>query len=482
MALSSRSEIVPPDLARILNETPALHTAYLVGGCVRDWLLGHVIKDYDIEVFGLSYEQLVTALQRWGKTDLVGRSFGVVKLAVPGRNTVDFTIARRDSKVAPGHKGFEISFDPAIGPREAAARRDFTINALMYDPRRKELLDFFDGEKDLREGVLRYTSPAFREDPLRVLRGMQFAGRFNLRADSSTIGLCRSMAGSFSELAVERVREEWLKWAAKSTVPSAGLQFLVATNWIEHFPEIAGMRGTPQEPAWHPEGDVFVHTCHCCDALVKLPEWQEADEETRVVLSFAILTHDFGKTVTTRESVEDGQTRIVSPGHEEASTTLAETFLGRFRAPLAIVERVIPLVRNHMAHMQEVTDRTIRRLSSRLEPESIDHLCTVMTADAFGRPPRPPVVPRVVSLLLAKAAELRVRERAPEAILLGRHLLRLGMVAGPEVGLVLRRAYDAQLEGSFADLDGALQWLVEDLKESNPIVSAKARVARAESM
>src|ERR1043166_816494 len=287
------------------------------------------------------------------------------------------------------------------------------------------------------------------------------------------------MEGSFSELAVERVREEWFKWAAKSTVPSAGLQFLAATNWIRHFPEIAALRGTPQDPDWHPEGDVFIHTCHCCDALVKLPEWQEADEEARIVLSFAILTHDFGKCATTREAIEEGRIRIISPGHEEASAGLAETFLGRFRAPLAIVERVIPLVRNHMAHMQEVSDRAVRRLSQRLEPESIDHLCTVMTADAFGRPPRPPTVPRVVSLLLAKAAELRVRERAPEPILGGRHLLKLGMSAGPEMGVVLHRVYEAQLEGRFSDLDGALRWLAEELNQSNPAVAAKARVSSA---
>src|SRR5207249_8171795 len=126
-------------------------------------------------------------------------------------------------------------------------------------------------------------------------------------------------------------------------------------------------------------------------------------------LSFATLTHDFGKATTTFQKTEDGQTRIVSPGHEDASVGLATTFLERFRTPQAIIDRVLPLIRNHMAHMQEITDRNVRRLSKRLEPESIENLCTLMTADAFGRPPRPPMVPRVVPLLRAKAAELQVQ-------------------------------------------------------------------------
>ena len=134
------------------------------------------------------------------------------------------------------------------------------------------MLDFF-GERygPARAPVLRHTSEAFGEDPLRVLRGMQFAGRFELRAAPETVELSRRMKGSFAELAVERVREEWFKWAQRSRLPSAGLQFLIDTEWVEHFPEIKALIGTPQEPDWHPEGDVFIHTCHCCDALALLP-------------------------------------------------------------------------------------------------------------------------------------------------------------------------------------------------------------------
>src|SRR5688572_11477490 len=225
------NETLPPDLAAILTETPELKQAYLVGGCVRDWLLGIPNKDYDIEVFGLSYEELTRALGRWGKIDLVGRSFGVIKLTTASKETFDFSLPRRDSKVAPGHKGFDVEFDASITPEEAAARRDYTINSLMFDPRERKVLDFFEGERDLKGGILRHTSEAFPEDPLRVLRGMQFASRFNLAAAPETIDLARKIKKTHPELARERVRDEWFKWAEKSKTSSLGLKFLVQTEW-----------------------------------------------------------------------------------------------------------------------------------------------------------------------------------------------------------------------------------------------------------
>jgi tRNA nucleotidyltransferase (CCA-adding enzyme) len=453
---------VPDDLAVILRETPELQRSYLVGGCVRDALLGLVQKDFDIEVYGVSYEQLSARLTRWGKTDPVGRSFGVVKLTVPSGATYDFTVPRRDSKIAPGHKGFEIRFDGDIAPREAAARRDFTINAVMFDPRTGELLDYFNGREDLGNRILRHTTAAFTEDPLRVLRGMQFAGRFGLTGAPETVALSTGIRGTYTELAVERIREEWFKWGSKSTVPSAGLRWLCQTGWIEHYPELRSLIGTPQDPEWHPEGDVFTHTCHCCDALVHLPEWQQADEESRIVLMLAVVTHDFGKATTTVEVEREGRRRIVSPGHEDIGVTLGETFLNRINTPRGIIERVLPLVQNHMAHLHEPSDRSVRRLARRVAPETIENLCVLMTADAFGRPPRPQRVPPLVGTLRQRATELKIQDRAPEPILKGRHLVELGMSPGKEFGPILEAAYEAQLEGRISDLDGALK-LVEEL-------------------
>jgi tRNA nucleotidyltransferase (CCA-adding enzyme) len=455
---------IPPELEKILLQTAELSRACLVGGAVRDALLGLPTgRDFDIEVFGVNYEQLVQALSRWGRTDLVGRSFGVVKLNTGGDCQYDFTVPRQDSKVAPGHKGFEMDFDPAITPEAAAARRDFTINAIMYDPRARQTLDFFGGAADLRNRVLRHTSAAFAEDPLRVLRGMQFAGRFDLTAAPETVEICRRMKSACSELAVERVREEWFKWAQSSTVPSAGLRFLAETGWVDHFPEIKAMIGVPQEPEWHPEGDVFIHTCHCCDALARLAQWQAEDAQSRIVHMLAVLAHDFGKPATTQHAIKDGRMRIISPGHEEAGGDLAATFLERMRAPQAIQARVLPLVRNHLFHFQSMTDRAVRRLARRLEPENIQGLCLVMTADSMGRPPLPAVEPEFVRQLLARSHELQVRQKPPEPILMGRHLIELGLEPGKMFGTILCKAYEAQLEGAFFDLPQAWHWLaVED--------------------
>jgi tRNA nucleotidyltransferase (CCA-adding enzyme) len=463
------SDILPPSLAPVLLETPEMERAYLVGGCVRDWILGVPNKDCDVEVFGVDYERLVQALRRWGRIDVVGRSFGVVKLTVPDGETFDFSIPRRDSKTAPGHKGILAAFDPSISPKEAASRRDYTINALMYNPRTGAVDDFFGGLGDIRDRMLRHISDAFTEDPLRVLRGMQFAARFGLAAAPETIELCRGIKHTHGELAGDRIREEWYKWASKSKSPSAGLRFLRDTEWIVHYPEINALIGTPQDPDWHPEGDVFTHTCHCCDALVELPQWQAANEESKIVYMFAVLAHDFAKPATTTRAVKDGRERIVSPGHEELGGPLAEAFLHRIHAARGVVERVFPLVANHLAHLQTVTDRSVRRLARRILPETIAGLSLVITADAFGRPPKPKIPPASLAVLMAKADELELQASAPKPILLGRHLLEQGMQPGREIGRFTSLAYEAQLDGQFFTREEALRWVqaLGEAKERN---------------
>ncbi len=450
---------LPDELAVLLRQVLALSRAYLVGGCVRDSLMGIAHKDFDLEVYGVGYEELERGLSVHGRVDLVGKSFGVIKFSASSGGQWDFSLPRRDSKMSAGHKGFQVEFEPDIAPRAAASRRDFTINALMFDPRTGEYLDFFGGRDDLEKRVMRHTSSAFVEDPLRALRGMQFAARFDLTPAPETIELCRSIMHTLPELAVERVGMEWFKWAAMAKRPLAGLRFLKDTGWLRHFPEIAALDGTLQEPEWHPEGDVFTHTCHCCDALAELPEWRSADETTRQVLMFAVLTHDFAKPQTTHVAERDGRKRIVSPGHEEQGGPLAEAFLTRIDAPNEIKERVVPLVKRHLAHLQPVSDRMVRRLANALKPATIDELCLVMIADHFGRPPKPRVIHEGVSGLRAKADELRLRESAPKPLLQGRHLVARGMQPGKQFGIVLDEAFEAQLEGAFTDLDGALKWL-----------------------
>jgi len=452
-------DLLPRRLREVLAGTPELARAFLVGGCVRDAQFGRSVKDFDIEVFGVDYPVLLRALARWGRVDAVGRSFGVVKLSLRDGEQYDFSLARRDSKVGPGHRGFEVEFDPSITPEEASSRRDFSINSLMFDPHRGEILDFHGGLRDLQDRRLRHTGAAFVEDPLRVLRGMQFIGRFDLTADPSTIELCRSMAGSQPELAVERIREEWWKWATRSIAPGRGLQFLSDCGWLGYYPELAGIQGIAQDPEWHPEGDVWTHTLHCLDALVAQPGWIGADESTRVVLTFAVLLHDVGKTTTTARELRDGRERIVSPGHESEGGPMAADFLMRLKAPSAFAPRVVPLVENHMAHLQAPSARAIRRLARRLDPARILELAEVMTADASGRPPRPRGRPAAVDALLEGAAALELQASAPKPILLGRHLVVRGLHPGPAFSGILKSAFEAQLDGEFHEEAGACQWL-----------------------
>lgn len=453
------SQLVPERLRTVLTGSPELSRAYLVGGCVRDALLGLPVKDVDVEVYGIDFPTLVQALSRWGRVDAVGRSFGVAKLALRDGTQYDFSLPRRDSKTGPGHRGFEVEFDSSITPEEASLRRDFTINALMYDPRSGEVLDFHGGRADLEARRLRHTSAAFSEDPLRVLRGMQFVSRFSLEPDPDTVALCRTMVSAQGELAVERIREEWWKWASRSVVPSRGMRFLAATGWLEFYPELAATRGVEQDPEWHPEGDVWTHTLHCLDALVEQPGWRGAPEATRILLMLAVLLHDTGKALLTRREIRDGRERIVSPGHEAAGGPLAGAFLERIRAPIAVMEQVVPLVVNHMIQLEDPSDRAVRRLAQRLAPARIVELVEVMTADASGRPPRPRKVPRTVTALLERAASMAVQASAPKPLLLGRHLQARGLQPGRSFGAILKEAFEAQLDGEFTDEPGAQAWL-----------------------
>lgn len=452
-------DVLSPALRAAIAGLPAEADPCLVGGCVRDWLLGVAVADFDVEVFGVAEEALIRSLAPHGRIDAVGRSFGVLKVTLSDGCTHDFSIPRRDSKVGAGHRGFIATPDPGLTKPEAAARRDYTLNSMMWRVRTGELLDFFGGQRDLQGRVLRHTSPAFTEDPLRVLRGMQFAGRFGLSAAPETLALCRQIRGSLAELAGERIREEWIKWAAKSSQPSAGLRFLRETGWLEHYPELAGLVGVMQDAEWHPEGDVWTHTLHCMDALAGLAGWRAAGAEQRVTLSLAVLLHDIGKPSCTRAEEREGRMRIVSPGHEVEGRRMTEGFLARIRAPGDAAAKVPALVANHMVRFGEVSPRAIRRLAHRLSPATISDLLLVMTADCFGRPPLPAVVAPAVEDIRRVADSLALADQAPRPILLGRHLVARGMTPGPAFKEWLDRAFEAQLTGEFSDPQGAAEWL-----------------------
>jgi tRNA nucleotidyltransferase (CCA-adding enzyme) len=426
----------------------------IVGGAVRDLLRGEAVKDVDIEVYGLAIDRLAELLSQFGRVDAVGRSFGVLKLRLPDGQELDVAVPRRESKIGAGHRGFLAAPDPTMTPREAAARRDFTWNALALT-HSGELLDFFGGVADLEAGIIRHTTAAFAEDPLRVLRAMQLAARLDMRLAPETAELSHALLPEAATLAIERIWGEWQKWALKSANPAAGLRVLVETGWIALYPELAALIDCPQDTVYHPEGDVWVHTLNVCNAAAAIAKRDRLAGAERIVLLFAALCHDLGKPATS-EIGADG--RIRSPGHARAGVAPTEALLKRIGCPGAIAEQVTALVDAHMAHHgMEVTPRAVRRLAVRLAPATLAAWARLLEADASGRPPLPPAAPGAPFLALAE--QLGAAHGRPAPILQGRHLLEIGMAPGPKLGALLRRAYQAQIDGAFATVDEALEWV-----------------------
>ena len=223
--------------------------------------------------------------------------------------------------------------------KEAAARRDFTINAIYRDPLTDEVIDPWGGCADLASRTLRHVSDHFREDPLRVLRGMQFVARFDLTPAPETVAVCRTMTPE--GLPRERLFEEWAKLLTKGERISAGLEFLRAVGWTRYYPELNALIGCRQDPEWHPEGDVWNHTLCCLDAFAR-----RRTGEDDLVVGLAVLCHDFGKPATTR--YDRRARRLRSLGHDEKGVAPARSFLRRLTNEERLLKEVPPLVRCHM--------------------------------------------------------------------------------------------------------------------------------------
>ncbi len=428
--------------------------AFMVGGAVRDLLLGATeVKDVDLEVFGLDATRLQAVLAPSFAFDACGLSFGVLKIKHVG---IDVALPRRESKRGTGHKGFLIDSDPTLSVAEAASRRDFTINAMYYDPLAHAFEDPYGGANDLTRRMLRHVSPKFAEDPLRVLRGMQFTARFSLDPAPETVTLCRKMA--MEELPPERLMGEWEKFFVKGVDMSRGLSFLRETDWVRYFPELARLIGCKQDPQWHPEGDVWNHTCLTLDAFARRRTGDSAED---LIVGLAVLCHDFGKPATT--FFDKRKKRIRSPGHDEAGIAPTLSFLRRLTNEERILKDVPPLVKCHMQPYamwkSGAGDAAIRRLAVRVG--RIDRLLRVARADDEGRLtewPEGVAGGEELGWLAARAERLRVADAAPKPILQGRHLIALGLKPSPDFGRWLAACFDAQLEGAFSDLDGALAY------------------------
>lgn len=417
----------------------------LVGGCVRDRLMCTTSKDFDIEVYGLSLENLEAVLNKLGPVHAVGKSFGVFKLF-----NFDISLPRTENKQGQGHKGFVVQSDANLTFEEASRRRDFTINSMGIDLETQALLDPNHGQKDLKNKTLRHVSDAFDEDPLRVLRACQFAARFEFQIHPDTLKKCWSLESELKTLPKERIGEEFKK-LLMSPKPSIGLQALLDTRALSLFPELKALIGCQQDPTWHPEGDVWTHTLMVTDEAAKLSD--------SLIIRLAALCHDLGKPPTTR--FEDGRWR--SKNHEAAGMAPAKSFLDKLAISQDQIDQIIPLVQDHLKPCQlykvrdQVSKGAIRRLATRV---NIENLCLVAKADFLGRTTEDAKTGLDPSSLwlLEEAHKLSVATNAPEAILLGRHLLDLGYKPGPKMGKLLKQAYEAQLEGEFNNLEEAIEW------------------------
>lgn len=435
--------------------------AHLVAGAVRDSLLGLPTKDWDLEIFGVEADRLDPILRnlkpRW--IDTVGASFGVLKAKFDNLE-IDISIPRIDSKVGQGHRGFEVTGDPWMSPKEAARRRDFTVNAIAMDPLTSETFDFFDGIGDVERKVLRAIDPVlFSDDPLRVLRAAQFAARFDFSVDPSTAALCREMCSKpeFANLPSARIGKEWRKLLLKSPRPSVGLRVgLEIGAWQVLHPELAALVGVPQDPDLHPEGDAWTHNNMVVDAAADIVRREHLEGNEALLVMAGALCHDLGKPATTE--FIDGHWS--ARAHEQEGVAPTHSFLSRMDFGQPIKAKVARIVNDHLflaVQDEKSRDPAVRRLSKRLDPATIRELVLVAEADHRGRAIPWDGFPSGVALL-AQAEGLAIREAPSQPILLGRHLIEnLGWKPGTHFGLVLAAVEEAQDEGTVTTLQEALE-------------------------
>lgn len=409
--------------------------AYLVGGWVRDALLGKNCRDYDVEVYDLTQDDLLPILKKYGKTNLVGKAFGVIHLAMRGLS-LDFSFPRTESKVGYGHRGFVVHTDEKLSFREAALRRDFTINAMGMELPELALCDPYGGIDDLKKGVLRHVGPAFAEDSLRILRGVQFASRFALSLAPETVQLCRTL--SLDDLSIERLFEEFKKWLLKPGKPSLGLRAFLDIGLDGYFPEIAPVCG-----------------------------------------SWELLGNTLDRMVDAREGRLDGLLLEALPLTEEQLSELAFAAL---------------LCGNSLACVDcSALKRTILKFLQRMTNEihlmrNVPELLSCLGSLDFGQVPAAPELRRMAVKLgglkllcllvqsipdelvksrsfvkdfIKASVELDLVESAPQAFLTGKMLLDLGVKPGREMGEIIQRSFELQLDGKIADAPAAISWARE---------------------
>ena len=424
--------------------------AVVVGGYVRDRLRGRASKDLDLEVFGMAQDELPALLGAIGRVEPVGRAFPVYKLG-----PIDVALPRRESKHGRGHTAFSVEGDPAMPFDEAARRRDFTMNAIGWDPLTDEYLDPFGGRADLDAHRLRVVDPrTFADDSLRVLRAVQFAARFDCALDDEARAICRAIP--LDDLPAERLWGEFEKLLLVAERPSLGFAVARDLGVVEQIlPELVPLYDCPQDPEWHPEGDVWIHTLMVIDEARRRNA--DLDRPQLAAVMLGAVCHDLGKPLTT--AVIDGRWR--SPGHEAAGVPAATRLLDRFNVNSIdgydVRRQVLGLVAEHLRpsafHKTKdtVKDGAFRRLAARVD---LELLVRFGRADCHGRGGTFDC--SAMDWFLERALALGVEHAPPAPILLGRHLLELGVTPGPRMGEILRAIYERQLDGTVVTLDDAM--------------------------
>jgi len=463
MQLLSKAELINqfPESIRLIVKRldSSLHNkggkAYLVGGAVRDACLGIPVNDVDIEVFGVSATQLEIILSEIGPFDSYGKSFGIYKLR---GSPIDIALPRKETKKGSGHRGFSIECDPNLTIDKAALRRDFTINSLYFNISEQLIIDPMGGIDDLKSGILNPCSEKFKEDPLRVLRAMQFIARFGLNPSSTCIAFCKKMEPE--QIAKERFLPEWKKFFLKGKFLSAGLQFLRTVGWVKYYPELDKTIDCVQDPRWHPEGDVWNHTLHCLDAFT---ECDFKNDEDRLITGLATLCHDFGKPLTTKKG-NDGI--IHAHGHEIAGVLPTKSFCNTIGVKENQIEVICNLVKTHMRphqlFAQKSSSAAIRRLAN--DVGRLDLLLALYYADSGGRPPLQNESPTAIQWIKEKASSLGVVNSKPKPLLRGRDLVKAGLTPSPRFKRILDQAFNAQLDGEIDSHKSAVEWLKKNLQ------------------
>ncbi|RPJ00671.1 MAG: CCA tRNA nucleotidyltransferase [Candidatus Aminicenantes bacterium] len=440
---------------------------YAVGGFVRDLILGRPSTEIDLLVARHPLDEIVRKLEKHGRVDLVGKSFGIIKFGRQGR-TYDIALPRTDRAGAEGtrgHKDIVVAADPGLPVEKDLERRDFRTNSMALRLKDGTIIDPFEGRKDTLAKRIRLTNPAaFPDDPLRVLRVARFASVLGFKVDPAIYPSARAV--SLAGLSVERVNDEMFRVLLDSPRPSIGLEEMFRLGVLEQwFPELQALALVIQDSVFHPEQDAFghhtvwAHTKLSVDQAAALGRASGLPTPKRLALLLAALYHDLGKTTTTRWEYKRGRMAVTSCGHDIQSERAARRILARFKAQTwngYAIGRMVPLlIRTHhragelWTHRDDVTKKAFNRLAADVQGE-IDLVVLLDAADRAGRGARLlRGLDKQARWLFKKFDELKVNRETIKPLVMGRDLIKLGVQPGPEMGRILKKLYKAQLDNGF---------------------------------